>query len=128
MTLTEASTANTSQGQAGVTGRVVDGIVIWLRGEYDLASVRALSETMSGAIARREDTIVLDLSGVEFMDASTIGVIINSRNELELQHRSLTLRAPSKVARRILEICCLAELLDPSPGDSTTAGGPVSGV
>jgi anti-sigma B factor antagonist len=122
MTLTEASSTNTSESQAGVTGRVVDGNVIWLEGEYDLATVSALSETIARAMESGGGELVIDLSGVQFIDATTIGVIIKARNDLDRQQRSLALRAPSKFARRVLELCDLAALLDPPSSSSSSAG------
>jgi anti-anti-sigma factor len=123
VTLTTASSADASESHAGVTS-AVDGLVIRMKGEYDIATVSALSQTMATAIARAQDHLVVDLSGVQFMDAATIGVIIKARTELELQHRSLVLRGPSQFARRVLEVCGLTNLLDPSTIDSSTAGSP----
>jgi anti-sigma B factor antagonist len=101
---------------------VVDGTVVWLRGEYDISTLTSLSQTIARAVALDEDHLVIDLSGVQFLDAATIGVIIQARNDLQLQCRSLTLRAPSRFARRVLELCGLTELLDPPSHDSGTPG------
>jgi anti-sigma B factor antagonist len=103
-----------------------DRTVVWLRGEHDVSTVAALSQTMARAIALDDGDLVIDLSGVQFMDAATVGVIIRARDFLELQSRSLALRAPSSCAARILDLCDLAELLEPRPvqtmPSSATAG------
>jgi anti-anti-sigma factor len=123
MSLVESSSA-VSEGRAGATRRVVDGTVVWLRGEYDISTVNSLSQTIARAIAFDGSHLVIDLSGVQFMDAATIGVIIRARNELQAQFRSLTLRDPTRFARRVLELCGLTNLLDPLSVDSGTAGSP----
>jgi len=70
--------------------------------------------------------VVVDLSEVEFMNASTIGVIIAARNRLALQSRALTVRSPSVCAQRVLDACGLTDLLDPSP--PATGATPVIGA
>jgi anti-sigma B factor antagonist len=97
--------------------------VVWLRGEHDVSTVAALSETMARAIARDDADLVVDLSEVQFMGAATVGVIVRARELLELRSRSLTLRSPSRCARRILDLCGHADLLDPRRVDATPAAG-----
>ena len=65
--------------------------------------------------------VVVDLSGVEFMDASTVGTIVRTRNLLGSRSRSLTLRSPSSCARRVLHACHLAALVEPDGFDERSA-------
>jgi anti-anti-sigma factor len=71
--------------------------VVWVRGEHDLAN-----------------RVHLSVSGVTFMDASTIGALVGARNGLAARSRSLSVRAPSLRARRVLDLCGLAYLIDES--------------
>jgi hypothetical protein len=48
-------------------GRNPDRTVVWLRGEHDVSTVAALSETMARAIALDDADVVVDLSDVQFM-------------------------------------------------------------
>jgi anti-anti-sigma factor len=96
---------------------------VWLRGEHDVSSVAALSETMARAIARDDADLVVDLSEVQFMGAATVGVIVRARELLGLRSRSLALRSPSRCARRILDLCGHADLLDHRRVDATPAAG-----
>lgn len=115
MTRAKTSTVPTSSaGQAFFSGGA-DLSVIRLRGEHDIATVPALEATLSQAVAAGGADLVVDLHEVEFMDASTIGVIVGARNLLALQSRALTVRSPSVCARRVLDACGLTDLLDPSP-------------
>ena len=104
-------------------GRNPDRTVVWLRGEHDVSTVAALSETMARAIALDDADLVVDLSGVQFMGAATVGVIVRAREFLRLRSRSLALRSPSRCARRILDLCGHADLLDPRPVDATPLAG-----
>ena len=100
--------------------------VVWLRGEHDLATVGALFEIVARAIAFGDADVVLDLSAVEFMDASTVGVIIAASELLGRGSRSLVLRSPSRCARRLIELCGLSDLLetvDAGPDGAASALG-----
>jgi anti-anti-sigma factor len=104
-------------------GRNPDRTVVWLRGEHDVSTVAALSEIMARAIALDDADVVVDLSDVQFMGAATVGVIIRAREFLRLRSRTLVLRSPSECARRILDVCGHADLLDPRPVDATPLTG-----
>ena len=96
---------------------------VWLRGEYDVASVPALAEVLASAIAADDADVVVHLDKVQFMDASTIGVLVRAAEFLGRRSRSLWLRSPSSMARRLLEICGLTDLLDPSSVDVISVAG-----
>ena len=83
-----------------------------LHGEHDLSTAVALAETVACAIADDDEAdLVLDLSDVSFMDASTITVILRARTYLGDRHRALQLRDPSRSSRRLLELCELEDLI-----------------
>jgi anti-anti-sigma factor len=93
--------------------------IIWLRGEHDLATDGELRRTLARAIAHNNADIVVDLSRVEFMGASTLGVIVAAWNSLRQESRSLTMRSPSPHVRRVIGICGLQNLLSSEDGDKT---------
>jgi len=63
--------------------------------------------------------VVVDLSGVEFMDSATIDAILQARSSLASQGERLVVRRPSPAARRLLELYrlnrSLAAVADPGP-------------
>jgi anti-sigma B factor antagonist len=129
MALAESSSVTSSRGPVAFPVRDSDRTVVWLRGEHDVSTVAALSQTMARAIALDDGDLVIDLSGVDFMDAATVGVIVRARDFLELQSRSLTLRAPSKYAARVLDLCELADLREPRlvrDASTTPTAGPLT--
>jgi anti-anti-sigma factor len=91
--------------------------VVWLHGEYDISTDGALCRTLARAIALNDAALVLDLSDVKHISASTLGVIVSARKLLRQQSRPLTVRSPSAFVRRIIGICGLDELFGPSPED-----------
>jgi anti-sigma B factor antagonist len=121
MVLAESSSVTSRRGPVAFPVRDADRTVVWLRGEHDVSTVAALSQTMARAIALDDGDLVVDLSDVQFMDAATVGVIIRARDFLRLQSRSLALRSPSSCAARILDLCDLADLLEPRPEHATRA-------
>jgi anti-anti-sigma factor len=86
--------------------------VVRPRGEYDTSTVVALSGQLARPIARNDVDLVVDLHHVRFMDASTVGVIIEAREFLRPYGRSLTLRALSGIAPRVIELCDHQELVE----------------
>jgi anti-sigma B factor antagonist len=115
MVRAESSCVTSHRGPVLFPVRDADRTVVWLRGEHDVSTVAALSQTMARAIALDDGDLVIDLSDVQFMDAATVGVIIRARDFLRLQSRSLVLRFPSSCAARILDLCDLGDLLEPRP-------------
>lgn len=97
--------------------------VVWVRGEHDLASRVALVVAIARAAKRDDADLLVDLSEVTFMDASTIGALVGSRNRLSIRSRSLQLRAPSPLARRVLEQCGLTDLIHPEAAEATHPTG-----
>jgi anti-anti-sigma factor len=79
--------------------------IITLVGEHDLSTIDADNVALTAAIASCDGDLVIDVSGVTFMSAGTVNLIIRARRALERQSRSLTLRSPSRSAKRVLDLC-----------------------
>lgn len=82
--------------------------IITLTGEHDISTTPADNETLTAAIASNDGDLVLDVSGVTFMSATTVDLIVRAREILERQSRTLTLQSPSKSAKRVLDLCGVA--------------------
>ena len=86
-------------------GREAGMTVVWLRGDHDLSTTDTLSKTLMRAVAIDDGDLIVDLSEVDFMDASTINVLVKMRALLRHQLQFLFLRFPSAMARRVLDLC-----------------------
>jgi len=95
--------------------------IVWLEGEQDASTAAGLTGSLASAIAIGEGDVVVDLNAVRFMDAAIVTVLVTCKKLLSVQSRRLTLRAPSRSAQRILDLCGLAELLEAAP--AVVAGG-----
>ena len=89
--------------------------VVWLRGEHDISTTPVLSEVISQALAAADADLILDLSEVLFMDASTIAVFARTQTSLGARSRSLVLRSPSRCANRVLDLCGFRDLVLGNP-------------
>jgi anti-anti-sigma factor len=115
MALAESSSVSAARRLVAFPERDADRAVVWLQGEHDVSTVAALSATLARAIAFDEADLVVDLSGVEFMGAATVGVIVRARDFLRLRSRRVTLRSPSPCVGRLLDVCGIADLIEPNP-------------
>ena len=103
-----------------------DCTVVWVRGDHDLTTKVSLSVAVARAAKRDDAPILIDLSAVTFMDASTVAAIVGSRNRLRSRAQSLEVRAPSLPALRVLEQCGLAHLVRREPLGSGGAAAALS--
>lgn len=115
MTVATSPRPTRLRGPPRGAGTGLDPTVASLRGEQDLSTVPALCETLAGAIAVGGADLILDLSAVEFLDASTVRVIVAAGEFLRARSRSLVLRSPSGCAQRVLDLCGLSGLGERSP-------------
>ena len=90
--------------------RECDATVIYVRGEIDMATAGRLRDAIEPHLGPRQ-TIVLDLAGVAFINSSCINVLVQARGTLTADGGSLMLRNPSQMARRLLTITGLEDLL-----------------
>jgi anti-anti-sigma factor len=98
--------------------------VVWFRGEHDLTTRLDLSVTIARAARIDGADVAIDLSGVTFMDASTISALVVARDRLRADSQSMSVRAPSPCARRLLEICGLEGAIDESPSSPQSSRTP----
>jgi anti-sigma B factor antagonist len=84
-----------------------------VRGEMDLHT----SPKVQNAIERASDhngvgTVVVDMSGVAFMDSTALSTLVRSKDALEQKDVSLRLAAPSDAVARIFSITGFQDFFD----------------
>ena len=77
--------------------------VVRLAGELDLYNAHAVREALIAACEESPDRLVVDLSGVNFIDSTALGVLIEARTRMA-NRRGFLLAAPGLETRRALEI------------------------
>jgi anti-sigma B factor antagonist len=78
-------------------------VVVSLAGELDLYNAHEVREALLECCAESPDRLVVDLSGVKFIDSTALGVLIEARTKLP-NRRGFLLAAPGLETRRALEI------------------------
>jgi anti-anti-sigma factor len=93
-----------------------DGIqIVTVRGEVDLYSAHRLRELILRAkrqVGSDPPRVVMDLSGVEFMDTAGLEVLLEEWNASRQLHGRLCLVAQQGPITRLLEVTGLSELFD----------------
>jgi anti-anti-sigma factor len=86
----------------------VDGtVVVRLAGELDLYNANEVRDALATAADDKPQRIVVDLSRVDFIDSTALGVLIEARTRLE-NRRAFLLASPGVETRRALEVSGLA--------------------
>ena len=78
-------------------------VVVTLAGELDLYNASSVREALFACCAESPERIIIDLSGVKFIDSTALGVLIEARTQLPNRNGFL-LAAPGLETRRALEI------------------------
>jgi anti-sigma B factor antagonist len=79
------------------------GCLVALRGRLSSTSVGDVRTALSDAIEAGVDDIVVDMSGVELMDATGLGVLVGSHRRAERAGRRLVLHnVPERIERLLL--------------------------
>jgi anti-sigma B factor antagonist len=73
-----------------VSRQAVDGVpVLAVTGEVDVYSAPALSENLTQLLDEGSNTIVVDLTGVAFLDSTGLGALISARTATDKNGGSL---------------------------------------
>ena len=94
-------------------------VVVSVWGGVGLLTAPSLGALLGDLIDRGHIDVVVDLVELEFMDASGLGVIASATARLRPVGGVLSIRSPSVMVRRLLEIADMSELIavgSPDPG------------
>lgn len=81
-----------------------------LNEELDMNACKELRTIIDGYIIKYQpNEVVLNLSGVKFMDSSGIGLLIGRYNLVKLMASRLTILNPSDNVKRILELSSIGK-------------------
>jgi anti-sigma B factor antagonist len=89
-----------------------DMYLIAPRGQADLHTAPALRERLSEAIESGAKVVVVDLSGVTFVDSMTLGVLLGAVKRLRQRGGELRIIVDDPHVRRVFEITLLDRVFD----------------
>jgi anti-sigma B factor antagonist len=85
-------------------------------GEVDLSTAAHLEQQILRALGKRRSPLVLDLSQLDFIDATGVHVLVACRDRASNTNVAFRVIAGHGQPRRILELCGLIDRLDSLPG------------
>jgi anti-sigma B factor antagonist len=84
---------------------------VQVRGEVDVATSPQLQNELAELLSRDARNLVVDMSGVTFIDSSGLGVLVEILERLQAQQGdAIVLRRMQEPVRRVFEITGLTEL------------------
>ncbi|MCU1489366.1 MAG: Anti-sigma factor antagonist [Acidimicrobiaceae bacterium] len=87
-------------------------LVVFMRGEYDLSSIEALTESLNALLALEARSVVIDMRQLEFMDTSGVAVLLRIANHFG----PVEIREASPLIRRSIQALGLSNRLKMAPG------------
>ncbi|HZT64601.1 MAG TPA: STAS domain-containing protein [Acidimicrobiales bacterium] len=91
--------------------------VVALQGEADNATLPLVTRMLDRAIRAHDGPVVVELAGTRFIDSGTVRIISQVAQALAEHGRRLTVRSPSELAVRVLELHGLSDLIVPGGGE-----------
>lgn len=81
------------------------GVVrVLLAGEIDLRTSPELNEALAAIVSSRPRSVVVDLAGVQYIDSSGVGTLVNLKRQIERAGGAVALANPQTRVRNVLEI------------------------
>lgn len=84
-------------------------VVVGARGDCDVSSSDLLRDELTRQIEAGRERVVVDLSGITFIDSTGLGVLVSARALLASRHGRLELVAGGRV-HRLLRMSALVSL------------------
>jgi len=86
--------------------------IIELEGEVDVYTAPQLKQQMIGLLEQGATALVVDLTRVEYLDSTALGVLIGGLKRLRERDGDMVLVCPSPRIRRVFEITGLDKIFD----------------
>jgi anti-sigma B factor antagonist len=86
--------------------------VLTVAGELDVVGGPDLRQAVMTEVREGNHRLVLDLTGVDFIDSFGLGVVVGSLKRTRLLDGDLRLVVPEARVRRVFEVCDLDRVFD----------------
>jgi anti-sigma B factor antagonist len=100
-----------------------DPMITAVVGRLDLRTAPELRAQVSAALVAGPGSMIIDLSDVEFIDSSGLGVLIGLHKQAATQGGRLTLVPPSGSARQIFALTRTESFFNLVPSQHSPLGG-----
>ena len=103
--------AQASQTLRSVRTRLDGAIILSVQGEVDLANAASLRAELTSAIGTGTRLIVVDLTGLRYIDSSGINVLLDTHRAFAKDGCLMALAVVPSVIQRIFDIVGLEQLM-----------------
>jgi anti-sigma B factor antagonist len=79
-------------------------VVIWVSGDLDADTGRAVRARLAQAQRHEQSDVILDLTGVTFMDSVALASVVNGAKAMSECGRLRVISPPERVARLLVEV------------------------
>ncbi|GAB3439680.1 hypothetical protein GCM10027570_04280 [Streptomonospora sediminis] len=79
-------------------------VIVSIEGDLDIATADDLHEHVLSAIDKHGPWLILDLTGLEFMDSSGLNVVISAYRAVKEHGGSLALAAPNERVTKVVRL------------------------
>jgi anti-sigma B factor antagonist len=93
--------------------------LIAVRGEVHVSTAPEFSERLNDAIAGGKTGVVIDMTGVDFIDSTGLSVLLNALRRVTRQQGTLALAVSNPTVLRLFEITRLDSTFDILPDRDT---------
>jgi anti-sigma B factor antagonist len=101
-------------------------VVVAVHGEVDISTATTLDEALQRATASSA-RVVIDLSGVAFMDSTGLGVLMRAHKRQDDAGAALRIAAPSDRVTRLLDVTKLDDVFAVYPSVDESRAAPLPG-
>lgn len=97
--------------------------IVTVSGELDVSRTTEVGNVIDRALAERPETLLLDLSELEFCDSSGVHLILRTNSRTEIGRTRFLVIPPTGAARRVFDLCCVEDYVTfvAVPGDAACA-------
>lgn len=85
--------------------------LVELAGEADVTNSDTLREVLEAEVAKQPRMLIIDLSGLRFMDSSALHVILRANRTMDRQGGVLALASPREPVAKMLRLTAADQLI-----------------
>lgn len=92
-----------------------DGVVIRLHGDLDMATASELRQTLAAILGKAPVRVTIDLSGLDFVDSTGIGVLVGGFRRAKDEGCDFSLRFPNRPVKKVLHLTGIDQMMPIEP-------------
>lgn len=86
------------------------GPILMLKDDLTFSDRSVFDGVIDKLVARRKPVIIVDFSGLDYMDSAGLGMLLTLRDKAEQHNQHVRLRQPRAVVQELLHLACFDTL------------------